>query len=220
MYVDSDAELCALLMVAQSVTPILCRVQSYEPVFTVSNNTKLADLETLNNAAIEVYGTCFQILAYTSGELGSNLRRARHALLGSSALNDMISSLNQLQVDHERCVNLCRDSSTSESLQQVREGLRSLAAKLEQIEKMLKRVGAGVDQLVSEANLDILDWMSPVRYKFDHNTVSGRRVSGTAEWPVEHASFKDWETSTSGLFWLEGSGKWMTGYSFAAGVLI
>jgi hypothetical protein len=105
-------------------------------------------------------------------------------------------------------------------LQQVREGLCSLAATLEQNEKMLKKVGAGVDLLVSEANLDILDWISPVLYKYDHEIVSGRRASGTAEWLVEHASFKEWETSSSSLFWLEGTGEWMTGYSFAAGVLI
>jgi hypothetical protein len=207
MYVDGEAELCALLMVAQSVTPILCRVQAYESVFT-STNTPQAHLDTLDGVAIEVYSNCFEILAHTSRELASKRRRARHLLLEPGKTTGMTSKLKHLEFEHDRAVNLCYKTSTDQSIQDVKENLDSLTALLAANEKALKKVEAGVDRLVSDANLRTLAWISPVQYMDDHTFIKEKRAPNTASWLVQHPSFERWENfDGSALFWLQGTGK-------------
>ena len=189
MYADGEAELCALLMVAQSVTPILCRVQAYEPVFTIGN-TPQAHLDTLYGISIEVYSNCFAILAHTSRELASKRRRAMHALLGSGETSGMLSKLKDLESEHDRAVNLCYKTSTSQSIQRVKEKLDSLTTFLVENDKALKKVEAGVDRLVSEANLGTLEWISSVQYMDNHIFIKEKRVPNTASWLAKHPSFQ------------------------------
>ena len=70
MYNTGEAELCALLTVAQSITPILYRVQAYEVVFSAQSTA----LEMLRSASLDVYSTCFELIAHTSKELRSKWR--------------------------------------------------------------------------------------------------------------------------------------------------
>jgi hypothetical protein len=207
MYTNGEAELCVLLMVAQSVTPILCRVQAYETVFTTSN-TQQAHLDTLNGVAIEVYSNCFEILAHTFRELASKRRRARHSLLEPGKTTSMTSKLKDLELEYDRAVALCQSTSTIRSIQDIKKSLKPLMELLAANEKALKEVKAGVDRLVSGANLEILDWISHVTYMDDHKNIKKKRALNTASWLVQHPSFERWENlDSSALFWLEGTGK-------------
>ena len=194
------------LVVAQSVTPILCRVQAYEPVFTISN-TPEAHLDTLNDISIKVYSNCFEILAHTSRELASKRRRAKHSLLDPGKTTNMTAKLKDLEIEHDRAVTLCHNSSTSQSMEHVKERLSSFTSFLTQNEEALKKVQVGIDRLVLEANLGTLDWISSVRYKDDHDFIKEKRARSTSTWLVEHPTFREWENSTSVLFWLEGTGE-------------
>jgi hypothetical protein len=210
MYTAGDAELCVLLTVAQSVTPILCRAQAYERLFTFENTQK-AHLETLEAVAVEIYGACFQVLAHTCRELESKVRRARHALLEPGKATDLISKLKELEFEHDRAVNLCHKSSTLESNQRVEAVLDQLKACLESNEMVFKRVEANVDSLVVTDRQKRLNWISDVQFTDDHNSVKDKRAKNTGTWLLRHGKFTNWEDSdSSSLFWLKGTGESQT----------
>src|ERR1700712_4200323 len=106
MYNTGEAELCALLTVAQGITPILCRVQAYKVVFT-AESTESSALETLRSASIDVYSTCFELIAHTSKELGSKWRRTKHAILKPGKASELLETLKSQEGEHDRAVNLC-----------------------------------------------------------------------------------------------------------------
>lgn len=204
MYVAGEAELCALLMVAQKVTPIICRVQAYEVVFT-AKDTKDSPLETLQSVSINVYSTCYRLLAHTSRELASKLRRARHALLEPGKAMDMISELKDLEFEHDRAVNLCHKSFTSQSSQRVEEALGKMKDFLDFTESSLKKVEAGVDRLVASDIRKTLEWISDVPYTDDHNSVKERKAQNTGAWLLRY--LRDWESAdSSARFWLLDTG--------------
>jgi hypothetical protein len=120
----------------------------------------------------------------------------------------MTSKLKDLESEYDRAVALCQNTSTSQSIQHIEESLKPLMALLAANEKALKEVKAGVDRLVSEANLEILDWISHVTYMDDHITIKEKRAPNTASWLMQHPSFERWENlDSSALFWLEGTGE-------------
>jgi hypothetical protein len=204
MHAAGEAELCALLMVAQKVTPILYRVQAYELIYFAKHIGENA-LETLRSLSVQIYSTCFELLAHTSRELESKLRRARHALLEPGKATEMIETLKSLEFDHDRAVNLCHKLFTTISHERLEDALRKLK---ESSEMELNRIGAGVDRLVASDKQNDLEWISPVQYMDDHKLVRKSKAKNTCAWLVEHDAFKKWERAeSSALFWLRGGGR-------------
>jgi hypothetical protein len=110
MYNTGEAELCALLTVAQSITPILYRVQAYEVVFS-AQSTEPSALEMLRSASLDVYSTCFELIAHTSKELRSKWRRTRHAVLEPGKAIDMLGKWSMVMLLIFKSSELIQDAS-------------------------------------------------------------------------------------------------------------
>ena len=207
MQVDGDAELCALLTVAQSITPVLCRVQAYEAVFTTDNTGK-ADLQDLQETSIQVYGTCFRLIAHTSQELESKMRRFRHAILEPGQGSAMIEELGKLETLHDKAVQRCNITLSTESTRKVAAALDELKTTIEEIKGQLGRIETGVYFLVAKVKENELDEISKVKYTDDHKAVKALRAENTCKWLVASQKFDQWlELERSSIFWLRGDGR-------------
>ncbi|KAI9708517.1 MAG: hypothetical protein M1820_003979 [Bogoriella megaspora] len=204
MYDTGEAEICALLTVAQVIIPILYRVQAYEVIYT-KQSIATRDLELLRSASINVYNTCFELIANTSKELDSKLRRARHAILKPGAISEMLQRLKSQEREHTSAVNLCHQISTDKSSKFVQDALQKLQQSINANSLTLQKIEAGVDSLVTSDREKQLDWISDVKYTDDHNFHKKGRAKNTCAWLLEHGSFDAWLMAEEpARFWLHG----------------
>lgn len=174
-------------------------------MFTATNTENDA-LESLQTASIEVYSTCFKLIAHTSYELASKLRRARHALLDPGKGSELIDTLKNLETEHNRAVERCHITNGTQAAQRVDEALKNMQSIVETITGSLNRIEEGVERIVSRVKEKELDDISKVKYTDNHNSVRALRADNTCYWLVK--KIERWDTEIgSGLFWLRGDGK-------------
>ncbi|KAK4148047.1 uncharacterized protein C8A04DRAFT_33579 [Dichotomopilus funicola] len=90
---------------------------------------------------------------------------------------------------------------TVESLTKFRDTF-SAALNLDQTRLLSKHL----ERVEDEECREILEWVSPIPYGKQHDTVKEARTPDTCEWLLQHKKFGDWNTSSSSvILWLQGS---------------
>ena len=205
MYNTGEAELWALLTVARSITPILYRVQAYEVAFT-AESTKPSALEFLRSTSIDIYSTCFKLIAHTSKELNSKWQRTRQAILKPGKVSEMLGTLKSQAAEHDSAVNLCHITSTSESSKFVQSALQKLQQSMDESNLVLFRVEKGVNSLLAMEKGKLLDWISDVKYTDDHTFYQKQKTQNTCTWLLGHRIFEAWDNAEGpARFWLQGN---------------
>ncbi|KAH6627042.1 hypothetical protein B0J18DRAFT_157987 [Chaetomium sp. MPI-SDFR-AT-0129] len=114
----------------------------------------------------------------------------RGRLLTRFGLRDLKWPFQSAQIDR-----------TVESLTKFRDTF-SAALNLDQTRLLSKHL----ERVEDQEHRKILEWVSPIPYGKQHDTVKEARTPNTCEWLLQHKEFGDWNTSNSSVvLWLQGS---------------
>ena len=62
-----------------------------------------------------------------------------------------------------------------------------------------------LDQLKSEEDRDIIEWLSPLNYWTKQNDIFDWRHEGTGEWLIRHPEFEKWIEGDTQVLWCPGN---------------
>ena len=140
----------------------------------------------------------------TVNELTRIIDAERTQLSGTrqSAMFDRIDNLgNELET-----LQLCSQESASKLESLLASFKDPLIRTVEQLSTLAEDLVHSRDKnQMKEERLEILRWLSDVRYKTHHHSLSKGLLEGTGSWLLEKPQFVDWRNSSvSSVLWLHG----------------
>ncbi|KAI3009640.1 hypothetical protein CBS147346_1978 [Aspergillus niger] len=188
-------EMVALLGTVERVLQATYRGREYESAYATGNND-IAD--TLRRNLVNVYQAILELLSYSINMLSkSTWTRILDTMLdkGSGLFSELTAKEEELAKTAQAC-SAATGGKTLYHLQDVRRHLPRIET----------QVAESLEKLEWGEAMEILDWISPVKYGSHHNNVRGNRTPGTGEWLLQNGTFRDWEeSSSSAVLWLRGS---------------
>ena len=61
---------------------------------------------------------------------------------------------------------------------------------------------------------DVLEWLSKVKYRDNHNFAKNDRFLGTGKWLLQKDAFDKWLKSESSILWVNGKRTYSPGLTF------
>ncbi|GKZ77750.1 hypothetical protein AnigIFM56816_000533 [Aspergillus niger] len=188
-------EMVALLGTVERVLQATYRGREYESAYATGNND-IAD--TLRRNLVNVYQAILELLSYSINMLSkSTWTRILDTMFdkGSGLFSELTAKEEELAKTAQAC-SAATGGKTLYHLQDVRRHLPRIET----------QVAESLEKLEWGEAMEILDWISPVKYGSHHNDVRGNRTPGTGEWLLQNGTFRDWEeSSSSAVLWLRGS---------------
>ncbi len=164
-------------------------------------------LSDLENSLVRLYAVILQFLASAILLFAkAPALRAVHAVLHPDEVEKFVAECEglerSLEADAANCERVVQRSARAANAQQ-------LQALLTALREPLVRTDPRVEELLarfSEAETcSILQWVSRIPYASHHIAAKEGRTKGTAEWILQHTTFRKWrESSASMLLWLHG----------------
>ncbi|KAJ5350029.1 hypothetical protein N7541_007756 [Penicillium brevicompactum] len=198
--------MCALLGTTEKVVRIISRGQVYEQVYlSQTPGTSLGDHQrNLESGLLKIYATALELLA-ESGKLFSQntARRTLEAIINPGKSVGALAEIAEQEDDLLRDVQVCETKRSSDSDKRVIEMLETFNDPIFRIDKGVNKV---LKYLDDSERIEILEWISSIRFGKHHDTIRGQRTPNTGDWLLQHDDFRSWEMKkTSSLFWLQGS---------------
>ncbi|GKZ33027.1 hypothetical protein AbraIFM66950_002744 [Aspergillus brasiliensis] len=191
-YADGMA---ALLGTVERVLHATFRGREYESAYAVG---KSDIVDTLRRDLVHVYQAVLELLCYSIDMLSkSTWVRILDTMFdkGSGLFSDLTAKEEELAKTAQAC-SAATGGKTIQHLQDIRGHLPRIET----------QVAECLEKLEWREALEILDWISPVKYGSHHNNVRGNRTPDTGDWLLQKGAFRDWEESSfSAVLWLRGS---------------
>ncbi|GLA54743.1 hypothetical protein AnigIFM63604_000889 [Aspergillus niger] len=185
----------ALLGTVERVLQATYRGREYESAYATGNNDIV---DTLRRNLVNVYQAILELLSYSIDMLSkSTWTRILDTMFdkGSGIFSELTAKEEELAKTAQAC-SAAIGGKTLFHLQDVRRHLPRIET----------QVAESLEKLEWREAMEILDWISPVKYGSHHNNVRGNRTPGTGEWLLQKGTFRDWEeSSSSAVLWLRGS---------------
>lgn len=199
----TSAQMCALLLSTEKIVRAVNRGQVYELVYKPENTPKPA-LQQLQDALVDLYAASLELLANSSKLLSQNTAaQTIHAILHPGGTESLFKKLDDLETQLGRDVQACQSAWTAAADKRLTDLLRGLDAPLTRIDE---GVGTLLEIVDGKEQIEILEWISPVKYRKHHDEVNVFRTRDTCKWLLAHDQFHEWEkTSSSVILWLQGS---------------
>jgi hypothetical protein len=201
----------ALLVGVEKVAHITSRCHTYEALYRqeLQGEAALSDLEASLVALYEVVLTFLSHALKLFGNSGA--RRAMHAALNAGALEEVITQLETHEASVERDACNCERVFQRTAHGELAKQLQSLLA---QFRAPLLRIDSGVEALLDRSDqLDrvaALQWASKIPYESNHITAREGRTENTAEWILQHPTYREWRASSASMIiWLHGIRKFL-----------
>lgn len=196
----------ALLGTTEAIVRIVSRGQVYEQVY-LNNDSDEAESKLsqgLENALIGIYRTSLDLLADSGSLFSQNTaRRTLEAILNPGNVSGGLSSLSAQEDELLRDVQACETRRSAAADDRMIGMLDCLNAPLVRVDENVQKL---LDKTDEEDRQDLLEKISTVKFGKHHDNVKETRTPGTGEWLLQNEAFQHWEeTSSSGIFWLQGS---------------
>lgn len=191
----------ALLGTVDRVLQGTHRARVYEVIYSAEDS---GIEETLHQDLVNVYQATLELLSCSTDLLSkSTTERLLEAMFDQTT--GLFSDLAAKERELRYTASACESKRSAESDVKMLQHLQALQGYLPRIES---RVTAFLERLEEKDALEILDWISSVKYGENHNLVRGNRTKGTGDWLLQHRIFRQWEESSStAVLWLRGSRK-------------
>ncbi|RPB12644.1 hypothetical protein P167DRAFT_574015 [Morchella conica CCBAS932] len=169
--------------------------------------TGLLTVQPLNTSLVELYVSILEYLCYIKRFLNKD---TGERVLASfvSELKGLLKNVQQKEstvlsyVDKvEKEASAIEQTERREETERLKEQLEDIKKPLEEIETAVKMVYEAIES----KKLNILRWLSDIKF-IDHHTFSReRRQEKTGQWLEENETYKEWKNSkSSSLLWLRG----------------
>ncbi|KAF7175044.1 hypothetical protein CNMCM7691_005512 [Aspergillus felis] len=199
-------QMAALLAVTEKVVRIVSRGQVYEQVYLIDTSGTSEDKlsKSLQDALVKIYSTSLELLADSADLFSTNTaRRTLKAILNPGHVSGGLSALAEQEDELLRDVQACESRRSAQADDR-------MIGMLDRLNAPLTRVDENVQSLLGQISQShrtvLLEWISPIKFGEHHYNVKEKRTPGTGEWLLQNERFRDWEkTSSSGIFWLQGS---------------
>ncbi|KAJ5329610.1 Pfs NACHT and ankyrin domain protein [Penicillium brevicompactum] len=204
--VIGEEQMGALLGTTEAIVRIVSRGQVYEQVY-LNNDSDEAESKLsqgLENALIGIYRTSLDLLADSGSLFSQNTaRRTLEAILNPGNVSGGLSSLSAQEDELLRDVQACETRRSAAADDRMIGMLDCLNAPLVRVDENVQKL---LDKTDENDRQDLLEKISTVKFGKHHDNVRETRTPGTGEWLLQNEAFHHWEeTSSSGIFWLQGS---------------
>ncbi|KAJ2894888.1 hypothetical protein MKZ38_007111 [Zalerion maritima] len=209
--VTADSEqMSASLAVVNMASRIIHRCEVFEMLYIRSPTSPVdvpeAATQKLESALIDLYtylldglvGVC-RLLSTTSAS------RPLYGMFHPSKFPGLLAGLQAREKEVEREVSVCQNRKLSVTGELSLERLRKLLT----LEEPILRVDHNVSKMMHGMNarelIEVLEWISPIKYREHHDNVHENRTENTCGWLLERFDFYEWKITTVPMFlWLFG----------------
>ncbi len=199
----------ALLVGLERVVNIMTRCHIYEALYLTHDDgphTKEARAN-LERSLIGVYALILQFLAEAIAILDkSPAARALQAVFGPekvvSFAKECDARVGPLEADVSNCERVWHHAAHTNMDARLHALMHELCSPIVRVDA---RVAALFTRSAMAEQGHILRWVSPVPYETNHHAARDSRTPGTAEWILEHPTYREWRASSASMFlWLHG----------------
>lgn len=160
-------------------------------------------LVTLYTAMLSFLGSA--IRTYNQGAIVRTLRAIFNAAEVTCFLSNCQTLEKVVAIEAENCERVHTHRSQASSEDQIQKLKKILVDLQSPILRIDSRVAALCDKLESSERLNILEWISGIRYEENHNFARYGRTSGTGAWLLQHERYREWRASSASMIlWLHG----------------
>ena len=203
----------ALLTGVERISLLIGRCQIYEDLFLNVEQPEekwKPAMTSLASALVALYAAMLSFLASAIRIYNQNpVSRTLHVILNPA---EVIGFLDKCQVlennvaievnNFERIQTRQNQATSEERMQKLKQILVDLQTPILRIDS---RVTALCEKLEKSERLNILEWISSIRYEENHFFACEGRTNGTGEWLLNHARYREWRASSASMIlWLHG----------------
>jgi hypothetical protein len=205
----------ALLVSVEKVTYLTNRCTIYELLYR-PGTTPGQLLHNLHAALVVLYAAILRLMALAHRLFAKNTAtRAVHALINPGEVSDFLAKCQGLETRVEIEAQNCERMRSQEVDANLQISICSLQKLLESLQKPIlrtdERVSSFLEKVDRRERLEILEWISNIRYGTNHETVKDNRTQSTCEWLLSHKRYLEWQdTSSSIILWLHGTRRFST----------
>ncbi|KAM6520141.1 hypothetical protein FALCPG4_013692 [Fusarium falciforme] len=196
------------LISVEKTTRIVHRCQIYELLYNCDTiNAQVTS--GLEKALVDLYASLLHVLARVGNFLSKGTsRRSLHAVFRPTKGTDLLSELEKFENEVMKEAAVCESKRSAESGSKTQEQLQKLQSLLKLEKRILKvdeNVQKSLDKMELNELINVLKWISPIKYNLHHDLVRQARTKGTCDWLVQQSKFYEWRSETSSItFWLQG----------------
>ncbi|KAI0018150.1 hypothetical protein F4780DRAFT_542587 [Xylariomycetidae sp. FL0641] len=196
-----------LILAVEAVAILLCRCRIYETLYLHLPGTDATVLNRLSEAIIEIYARTTSLLLQSIATLRKGpIKRATHAFLNPEQLPSIIDELRDLEDRAEKEAANCErfQLQSDRVIRDVhQEALRNLVNdRISSLQSSIEKAWVTLDHSQRAA---MLNWVSPIESKSDHNHAKRDITEHTGEWLLCHNRYLEWiEAPSSQMLWVHG----------------
>lgn len=208
----------ALLTGIEKTTYLISRCRIYEALYLSIDQSEREEGKTaisnLTLALVNLYATLLNFLSGAIRAYNQNVgSRTLSAILNPAKVADFLENCQALESNAEIEVNNCKrlqDRRVQASLEGQILKLKSLLADLQTpILRIDSRVATLCDSLDSTERRTILEWISGIPYKENHDFACKGRTNDTGGWLLRDERYLEWRASSASMIlWLHGNRKY------------
>ncbi|KAI0869329.1 hypothetical protein GGS24DRAFT_512177 [Hypoxylon argillaceum] len=203
--IATEEEMAASLAIIERVTRIIHRCRVFEELYnrkTVHHTV----IENLEAALIRLYTLVLQGLVKINKFLSKQLTaRAFYAIFHSNTGSGLLASLENGEAQVEREISACEGQRMADVDARLQEQLHDLLDLWEPVLRVDKNIEKVLQQLDRNELTQILQWISPVKYRIHHAEVAERRTRDTCNWLLQCPKVYQWSSAVSSItLWLQG----------------
>lgn len=207
--IATEEEMAASLAIIERVTRIIHRCRVFEELYnrkTVHHTV----IENLEAALIRLYTLVLQGLVKINKFLSKQLTaRAFYAIFHSNTGSGLLASLENGEAQVEREISACEGQRMADVDARLQEQLHDLLDLWEPVLRVDKNIEKVLQQLDRNELTQILQWISPVKYRIHHAEVAERRTRDTCNWLLQCPKVYQWSSAVSSItLWLQGFRKY------------
>ena len=216
MTIAESQQMGILFTGIERITYIINRCTIYELLHLHNQqpdpDAKLA-LKNLKGKLVTLYALVLTFLVKAIQTYGKGAASKTFlAIFNSSILTDFLNDCQMLEQELEYEVNNCDRLHTRRVQTMSDQQIQNLKQFLIELQSPIFRMDAGVavlcQKLDNSERLDILQWISEIKYEEDHIFARQGWTDGTGEWLLKHERYRIWRgSSISGILWLHGNRK-------------
>lgn len=201
----------ALLTGVEKMTDLIGRCQIYETLYLNEEQFEQEDWKSavsrLKSALVALYAKMLSFLASATRTYDQGVAlRTLSAVLNPTEVVGFLDKCQSLEINLAIEVDNCEriharqgQASTIDKIQKLRQLLQAPILRID------SRVADLCERLDSSERLDILEWISSIRYEENHDFACQGRTSGTGKWLLQHERYQEWRmSSASMILWLNG----------------
>jgi hypothetical protein len=201
----------ALLVSIEKVTCITDRCAIYESLYRPETTPERV-LRNLYSALVKQYAEILRLIALSHRLFAKNsASQALHALINPSEVSGLVVKCQELEAGVDIEAQNCERARNREGDTKAQELLEKTQVLLESLRKPIirtdERVSHFLEKVEEKELLEVLDWISKILYRKNHDSVREQRTKDTCEWLLRRKSYLEWQdTSSSLILWLHGTG--------------